>query len=52
MNNSKWDFACSVSELESLGLQSRIGDTIRLIKTHWANKSGEGHGLLIAAAIP
>ena len=23
MNNSKWDFACSVSELESLGLQTR-----------------------------
>ena len=23
MNNSKWDFACSVSELESLGLQIR-----------------------------
>ena len=22
MNNSKWDFACSVSELESLGLQT------------------------------
>ena len=23
MNNSKWDFACSVSELESLGLHTR-----------------------------
>ena len=23
MNNSKWDFACSVLELESLGLQTR-----------------------------
>ena len=22
MNNIKWDFACSVSELESLGLQT------------------------------
>ena len=22
MKNSKWDFACSVSELESLGLQT------------------------------
>ncbi len=22
MNNSKWDFACSMSELESLGLQT------------------------------
>ena len=37
MNNSKWDFACSVSELESLGLQIRklneLNDSLRNRKT-------------------